>query len=380
MAESMRLPKAQGGKWARCAGGYVGTPLLAGAASLALLAGQPVQAGTLTIVPTFDSTITGASNAAQIEGAINTSISAIDSLYTTFDSTTVTVDFKTGPGSFLASTLGSPYVAGYSAYTGQLALDSAANPGNTVLSTALSNLSKGNDASGAAPIDAMSAQLRSLGFTAPGFQPGGFDAIVTLSSTQPLDYTRPTPAFPPTQYDAIGVIQHELDEVLGGGGAGSTLNQNGLCNTGAGNFACYGSTDLYRYSALNTPSFSQLAASSYLSVDGGKTNIVGFNQNTGIPMANWGDFGDFGPNIDACPGGGFGGPAGLIQDAFSCNNEQRENYTTASPEYTMLLSIGYDPVPVPAPLIGFGLPAFLAAGGLLFGAKLLQRGRRETVA
>jgi hypothetical protein len=33
-------------------------------------------------------------------------------------------------------------------------------------------------------------------------------------------------------------------------------------------------------------------------------------------------------------------------------------------------------VAVPAPLIGFGLPVFLAVGGLLFGAKLLERSRR----
>jgi hypothetical protein len=35
---------------------------------------------------------------------------------------------------------------------------------------------------------------------------------------------------------------------------------------------------------------------------------------------------------------------------------------------------------VPAPLIGFGLPVFLAVGGLLFGAKLLQRNRGDAVA
>ena len=34
------------------------------------------------------------------------------------------------------------------------------------------------------------------------------------------------------------------------------------------------------------------------------------------------------------------------------------------------------PVPVPAPSIGFGLPVFLAVGGLWFGARLLERSRR----
>jgi hypothetical protein len=32
---------------------------------------------------------------------------------------------------------------------------------------------------------------------------------------------------------------------------------------------------------------------------------------------------------------------------------------------------------VPAPLIGRGLPVLLAVGGLLFGAKLLERGKRH---
>ena len=41
--------------------------------------------------------------------------------------------------------------------------------------------------------------------------------------------------------------------------------------------------------------------------------------------------------------------------------------------------LGWDTqVTVPAPLIGFGFSAFLAIGGLLFGAKLLERSRRGT--
>jgi hypothetical protein len=34
------------------------------------------------------------------------------------------------------------------------------------------------------------------------------------------------------------------------------------------------------------------------------------------------------------------------------------------------------PETVPAPLIGFGFPAFVAVGGILFGARLLERGKR----
>jgi hypothetical protein len=38
------------------------------------------------------------------------------------------------------------------------------------------------------------------------------------------------------------------------------------------------------------------------------------------------------------------------------------------------------PAVVPAPLIGHGLPVLLAVGGLLFGAKLLERTERRKVA
>ena len=145
-----------------------------------------------------------------------------------------------------------------------------------------------------------------LGFTSPpclnatadlncGAADHPYDAVVTLSTTKPLDYTRPTPAFPPTEFDALGTIEHELNEVLGGGGQGSTLNH---CLNDP--FFCgkFGPLDLYRYSAPNTPSFTtSSSASSYFSVDGGVTSIVGFNQDSNS------DFADFGPNVTACPGG-----------------------------------------------------------------------------
>jgi hypothetical protein len=133
-----------------------------------------------------------------------------------------------------------------------------------------------------------------------------------------------------SSYDAIGGLEHELDEVIGGGGAGSTLNS--VTTTCGTSFFCpkVGATDLYRYSSNGKPSFTtDPNASAYLSVDGGATKIVSFNQNSG------GDFGDFSP---AC-GPGVGGQ--LIQNAFNCTG-QDEPYTTLSPEFQMAQAIGWD--------------------------------------
>jgi hypothetical protein len=118
-------------------------------------------------------------------------------------------------------------------YVGQLSADSAANPTNKTLSTAIANLSCGNDANGAKEIAATTALLRvALGDTAatPCFNASGafvtgcgqtYDVVITLSPSLPINYTRPVST---SSYDAIRMIEHETDEVLGGGGAGSTLN------------------------------------------------------------------------------------------------------------------------------------------------------------
>ena len=184
--------------------------------------------------------------------------------------------------------------------------------------------------------------MRALGSTQSGvntgffdingsFHSGGgqaFDAVITISSATPFS-----------------AIEHELNEALGGGGQGSQLGQ------GSGT---YGPTDLYRYSALNTPSFATGSANSaYYSVDGGLTSIAGLNQSGGGS-----DYGDFtGPNN---PAPSNTGPC-LIQSAYACS--PADSYTTASPEYAMMESIGYDPVtfqtatPLPAalPLFATGL-------------------------
>ena len=333
---------------------------MSGAAVIALFAaGQPADA--LVITPNFGSSITGNANAAAIEGAINTAIGTIDGLYSP-NNVSITVDFSYNPAAAgnLLSTTQFFYDYSYSAYKAALTADSTANLSNTNLALAVANLSKGNNANGQKDMAVAFAQallLENYGLTAPTFVA---DAAVNINSNANFDFTRPVPG---NQFDAIGGLEHELDEVLGGGGAGSTLNALG--NPFFANKV--GSLDLYRYSA-GVPSFSTSSSvSSYLSIDGGTTAVVGFNQGAAPPAGcPGGDFADFAPN-----GAGAGQ---LIQNA--CNSTgQDEAYTTSSPEFLMEEAIGWDPT---AQVVATPEPGTLALlGTSLLGFAALRRRRRQ---
>jgi hypothetical protein len=151
------------------------------------------------------------------------------------------------------------------------------------------------------------------------------------------------------EFSAIDAVEHELNEMLGGGGQGSVLNAVNTCAStpavpvsaasqdcaaNAGFVNDLGVLDLYRYAAPGTPSFTTSgSATSYLSVDGGVTDIIGFNQDAS------GDYGDYSTNNN-------------VQSAFS-DPDVLAPYDTASLEFKMLQAIGYNGVPEPASMAVF---------------------------
>jgi len=209
---------------------------------LALGAAPQAYANGLTITPVFDSSITGNAQAAAIEADINTAIGTLEALYNGGTSTTYSVEFSYTPGApgNLLSTSQYYYNYSYASYVGALAGDAAANPGNTNLATALANLGKGNSAGyqGAMILPYADAlMLANYGLAPPSPPPA--IASVNINSNAPFAITGP--AVYGSTYDLIGGLEHELDETMGGGGGGSTINNfygEGL-----------GPTDLYRYSA-----------------------------------------------------------------------------------------------------------------------------------
>lgn len=283
-----------------------------------------------------------------MESAIDTAIANIDVLYS--NPGTVNIVFKQASGSFVGQSETADYDTTYSQYVGLLTAVSATEPSNSVLSTAIANLASGNQPGAGGDVlfttaDAMT--VLGLGATSgvtPCFNSSGtfvstcnqiYDGVITLSNSLSLNYTSSPVS---GEYSAIATTEHELDEILGGGGQGSVLNLIADGMTQYDNDV--GVLDLYRYAAPGVPSFSTSSgATAYFSVNGGVTDIIGFNQNSS------GDFADFGPN-------------GYVQSAFGTLGTVPA-YTAASPEYEMMEAIGYDgAVPEPTSLALFA-PALI---------------------
>ena len=349
------------------------------AIALALgLAGAGQARAQLVISPVFTGDITGAGNAATIEGTINSAITYIDGQFAGVASNAVSIVFDIGAIGGLGQSNSSYYTPSYAQYTGALGT-AATTINDPVEVSAYNNLGSGNGAAGGGSVTATSADIRMLkadgglagfncgtclgGYTNAGvFNPvtGTNDGVITLTTGDIKNTTTPLLAYGRTagapgavtggQYDATRVIEHEIDEVLGIGGSGSQLPGN---TNAAGTI---GPLDLFRYSAAGIPSLSvDPSVVSYLSVDGGATPIAYFNQGftdnngTCVSQNDCGDFSDWADQLNggAAPNAGPNScGVGLVQDAFSCPN-QIADISFNGPEGEALQAIGYD---VPEPM------------------------------
>ena len=315
----------------------------------ALLAVAGPAKAALIVTPTFASSITSLGDASQVEAAITTAITAIDSLYANIGTIPVLFEYNAGLGGG-AETDTATYDLSYSTYVSKLTADATANPANSTLSHAIANLPSASTLAsdyGTTPgitVTGAFANIilktsQSLCFDASGtFHSScgqSYEAVVTVSAPSSIGNFY-TPTSSGVNSTAVSAVEHELDEVLGGGGAGTTLT-----DTSSGNPSYLGPTDLYRYASTggctaatglsHTLSWNDNSATiACYSLDGGETAFAQFNQSGGGS-----DYGDFTlPN-----------PA--IQDAYEPSTDAPV-YSTLSPEYIMMESIGYNPVPEPS--------------------------------
>jgi len=274
----------------------------------------------LTIHPTFDSSITGNPNAAAIQAMINRTIAIYESLFS--DPITIQIRFRyatTGPD-------GSPLQQGVVSQsdTGLYIM-----PWNTYISALRADARTNNDnvANASLPGSALSTNIRpgsangrAVGLNTPPAmfadgtvgQGGPYDGIVTLNSSKPFQFSRPVNG---NNFDAQRMTEHEIDEVIG---LGSRIghNSNDLRPQ-----------DLFSWSSAGHRNITS-SGTRYFSINGGVTNIVGFNQDPD------GDFGDW--LSEPCPQA-----HPYPQNAFSCTG-QSSDIAATSPEGINLDVIGYD--------------------------------------
>jgi len=301
---------------------------------IALAIAVPTYAS-FVINATFDSSITGDSNAAAIESSINSAISFYESTLT--DPIAVSIQFGEMTSGLGQSTSGFHNVL-YSTYLAALLADKASSDDATALSLLPTNATN-NPVNGNTTINVKSANLRAVGLAgAPGVAGcgGACDGVIGLN-THITDIGSPGTS---GQFSLFATVEHEIDEVLG---LGSSLPSTP--------FTTIFPEDLFRYDATGHRSFTKNSAQAFFSIDA-TTDLAQFdNQNDG------GDFGDWQSN--PLPSGV--GPK--VQDAFASPGAHL-TLGISSPEVVALDVIGYD-VAIPEPTTMVLLGAGLVAIGIL---------------
>jgi hypothetical protein len=262
----------------------------------------------LTIIATFDSSITQDPNAAAIEQGINDDISVLEHDITT--PATDTIEFASvsnGLGASATYYNQEPYSQYRSDLEHQAHLSASDRQALRSLPATLTN-----PVNGGADVNMTLPLLRATGEAALGNASGHVDSTVLLN-TSIMNLSRSGPQ-DPTKYDLQEVAMHEIVEVLGAGGAGDGLLSDQV-----------GPMDLFRYSASGVRSYTtDPTAEAYFSVNGGVSNRGYFNQQSG------GDYGDWSSDLNGEP---------QVQDAFSTPGVQ---LNLDQNELIALDVVGYD--------------------------------------
>jgi hypothetical protein len=270
----------------------------------------------LNIIPTFDSSITGAPNSAAIISGINFALQTIQSNIADNVSVNITfvADENIGLGQSL--TFGDDY--SYADYLA--ALRSRATSVNDT--NALSQLpnSSVDPVIGGSLIHLTTAQARMLGLDSYS----GIDSTVSFKMSL-MNLTRQL--VNPGKYDFISTVEHEVDEVLG--------ISSGLPNT-----SVVWPVDLFRYTTNRVRTFTTSGDDAYFCVDG--TNLLArYNMNPGGDYADfWSFTGHWAP-----PGST---PHSQVQDAFAYPNATADLGTN---ELAALDVVGWTLVKPLAPLL-----------------------------
>jgi hypothetical protein len=242
----------------------------------------------LTILPTFDGSITNDPNGAAMVSAINYAIQVEQS--NLVDNVTVKIHFTNDVSVSLGQS--SSWGNGYSYSNFLAALKNSATSLNDTNGYARIPNTSTDPLVGGNKIYVNKAPARLLGLTSTT-GPDGFDSTIMLNMTL-MNFTRP-PANS-TNYDLAQVAEHEMDEVLGISSDLPSLTE-------------ISPIDLFRFTTNLVPTYTTNGDNAYFSVDG--TNLLArYNMN---PNGDYGDWYSYDVNWLAGTFGNFP----QVQDAFS---------------------------------------------------------------
>jgi hypothetical protein len=244
------------------------------AVAQSLVAGVIVcqRAQSLTIVPTFDSTITANPQAATIQATINSAIAFYETNFS--DPVSVTIAFYA-----MTNGLGrnGPFSDRFSYTSYRAALASHVTSADDAIAVAHLPNTTLNPVDGNPYVDVILPLARALGLTSDTGSPyddqiGLNVSICNLSAAQN----------DPTKFSLFAVTCHEIDEALG---VSSALD--GFTNGAVVPSIPIEAEDLFRYDETGARSFdTSLSTRAYFSL-AGTTDLAQFNQNQGGDYNDW---------------------------------------------------------------------------------------------
>ncbi|MDR3458326.1 MAG: NF038122 family metalloprotease [Verrucomicrobiae bacterium] len=292
--------------------------LLLKALPVMVACGLSTSAYSLTIIPTFDASITNDPNGALMTNAIYAAIRVEQSNFV--DNVTLKIHFTNDPSVSLGQSLTSGNDYDYSTFLTALK-NSATSRNDTNGYGKIANTST-DPLAGNNKIYLTKAAARLLGLTS-GYGQNGFDSTISLKMSL-MNFTRPPGN--PAKYDLAQVTEHEMDEVMG-------------CSSDLPDLTEISPIDLFRYTTNLARTYITTGDNAYFSVDG--TNLLArFNMNSGGDYSDWWSYDS---NWLANQTGDFP----QVQDAFSNPNNALDLGTN---ELAMLDVVGWTLAATVAPV------------------------------